>query len=116
MPKKSCPECNAEWGTRKKVCDCGHDFAAARHPLYPEPGAWVIDDTKGMPKIQPPQGLPDGLIETEELRDQIVAYEGLGFCIHGYVPVDRIKDRKLRTLWKKAKDAMIAVVACLEEA
>jgi hypothetical protein len=26
MPKKNCPDCNAEHGPRKLKCECGHDF------------------------------------------------------------------------------------------
>ncbi len=25
--KKTCPECEAEWGPRTKVCECGHEFS-----------------------------------------------------------------------------------------
>lgn len=117
MPKKTCPECNSKWGTRKKVCDCGHDFSAAKHSLYPEPGAGVLDVWKDMPKLSPPSDLPKaGKLSTREIRDQYVAYEGLGFCIHHYIPPEKIEDTKLRNLWKKAKQAMIDVVNEMEKA
>jgi len=112
--KKQCPTCQKEWGTRKKVCDCGHEFIG--HPLAPEPGAWVIDDMKGMPKMSPPPELPEGKVSTEELRDWHVAYEGLGFCIYHYIPAEKIEDPKLQTLWKKARQAMQDVVVFMEGA
>lgn len=114
MATKICPKCQKPHGTRKKQCECGHDFKD--HPLAPEPGAWVIDDIKNMPKLQPPGDLPDGLIETRELRDQIVAYEGLGFSIYDYVPPRKIEDPKLRALWRKARRAMQDIVEHMEEA
>jgi len=110
--KKQCPSCHAEWGTRKKVCDCGHEFIG--HPLAPEPGAWVLDDMKGMPKMSPPGPLPEGKVSTAELRDWHVAYEGLGFCIYDYIPAEKIEDPKLQTLWKKARQAMQDVVVFME--
>jgi len=113
VANKTCPKCKKSWGTRKKVCECGHKFQG--HPLAPEPGAWVIDDVKGMPKIQPPGSLPDGLLETKELRDQWVAYEGLGYCIYEIVPAAKIKDPKLRAMWKKARRAMQDIVERMEE-
>ncbi len=114
--KKQCPNCDTEWGTRKKVCDCGYAFITGAHPLAPEPGAWVLDNIKGMPTLSPPPELPEGKLSTEELRDQHVAYEGLGFCIYVYIPAEKIEDPKLRTLWKKARQAMQDVVVCMEEA
>jgi hypothetical protein len=58
-----------------------------------------------MPKIEQPQPLPKGQLDTEAVRDY-VAYEGLGFCIYSLVPVNRIKDRRLRKLWSDARTAM----------
>jgi hypothetical protein len=80
------------------------------------PGAWVIDGIKDMPKIQPPGDLPDGLIDTKELRDVWVAYEGLGYCIYDVVPAAKIKEAVLRALWKKARRAMQDIVEYMEEA
>lgn len=85
-----------------------------RHPLYPEPGAWVVDDIQGMPRLEPPPPLPDGPIPTDELRDQYVAYEGLGYCLYTYIPADRVEDKTLRALWRKARRAMQDVVEYLE--
>ena len=111
MPMKTCPECGKKHGTRRKVCDCGHAFS--RHPLYPEPGGWILDTSKGMPKIMPPDSLPKGKIETGDIQEH-VAYEGLGFCIYSFIPVDRIKDKKLAQLWKKARVEMQKIVEYLE--
>ena len=114
--KKQCPSCHAEWGTRKKVCDCGHEFMG--HPLAPEPGAWVLGDTKGMPKLEPPGALPEGnrCLSMAQIRDEYVAYEGLGFCIYEYIPAEKIKDPTLRSLWTQAQEAMRSVVIWMEQA
>ena len=110
--KKQCLNCHKEWGTRKKVCDCGYEFIG--HPLAPEPGAWVLDNVKGMPVMSPPPDLPESKISTEELRDCHVAYEGLGFCIYDYIPAEKIEDPKLQALWKIARRAMQDVVVFME--
>lgn len=114
MANKTCPKCQKTHGSRKKVCECGHKFQS--HPLAPEPGAWTIDDLKGMPKMTPPGDLPDGLIDTKELRDMWVAYEGLGYCIYEIVPANKIEDTSLRPLWRKARRAMQDIVEYMEEA
>ena len=125
MPNKQCPECHATFGARKLFCDCGYDFGCKRtgkeavksgdtpHPLYPEPGTWVLDKVKGMPDINPPDELPSGLIDVEMVRE-IVAYEGLGFTIYSFIPAERISDSQLRTLWQEARAAMQKVVEHLE--
>jgi len=77
-----------------------------------EPGAWV---NKMYP--EKPEPLPrDRQLDSGEIRDDYVAYEGLGFCIHSFIPPVMIKDPKLRKLWIKARQAMSDVVACLEKA
>ena len=114
MAKKTCPKCNKQHGTRKKVCECGYDFNG-KHPLSPEPGAWVADEIKGFPKIYRPDELPrTGKISTKKLRDELVAYEGLGFCLYSYVPTSKIEDAALRILWRKARKAMQDVVEYME--
>ncbi|MHC4369386.1 MAG: hypothetical protein ACYSW8_17385 [Planctomycetota bacterium] len=84
--------------------------------LDPEPGGWVMDPTKGLPKTTPPADLPDGKIDTKTLRDQWVAYEGLGYCIYDVIPATKIEDPTLRALWRKARQAMQDVVEHMEEA
>ena len=84
--------------------------------LNPEPGGWVMDEMKKMPRVRPPDELPDGPIPTKLLRDQIVAYEGLGYCIYEVVAASKIEDPKLRTLWRKARRAMQDIVEYMEEA
>ena len=113
MANKVCPECKKSHGTRKKVCDCGHKFQG--HPLSPEPGAWVLDNPKGMPKLQPPPALPEGKITTPDLRDQYVAYHGLGFCLYHYIPANMIEDTTLRALWRKTRRAMQDIVEHMEK-
>lgn len=114
MPKKTCPECNAKHGTRKKVCECGYAFVTkSNHPLVPEPGGWVIDDYKGLPTIDPPDfNWPKGKLPTDMVRDE-VSYHGLGFCIYSAIPADRIKDAPLRKLWKEARAKMMQITEYL---
>lgn len=123
--KKVCPKCGAEHGARKLVCECGHDFGCKRsgkaavkagetpHSLYPEPGAWIADPMKGMPKIEMPEPLPSGLVSAEGVKEQ-VSYEGLGFCIYSYIPWERISDPELQRLWREARAAMQKIVEYLE--
>lgn len=86
-----------------------------RHPLYPEPGAWVLGNTEGMPEVLPPKGLVDGsVLSTQEIRDEYIAYKGLGYCIYYYVPADKIADKKLAELWTLARAAMQDIVEYLE--
>ena len=110
MAKKKCPECETLHGSRKLVCECGHAFpsrSGAGHPLVPEPGAWVLDQPRGMPQILPPAALPTGVdMTTREVQEQ-VAYHGLGFCVYSFILPARVKDRRLRRLWRETQDAMI---------
>ena len=70
-----------------------------------------------MPAIQAPEPLPrEGQISSGAIRDDYVAYEGLGFCIYSYIPADKIQEPKLRKLWVKARQAMQEVVGYLERA
>jgi len=105
------------------VCDCGHDFGCKRtkaadmphpHPLYPEPGAWIVDKVKGMTLDMAPEPLPSELLDASAVKD-LVGYEGLGFSIYTYIPADRISDLQLRKLWQEARTAMQEVVTYLEE-
>lgn len=126
MPNKTCPQCNIPHGARKLVCDCGYDFGCKRtgkaavvtgqisHPLYPEPGGWVLDKTKGMPDILPPEPLPPGLIDAAIVKEHVM-YEGLGYAIYSFIPVERISDLQLRKLWQEARAAMQRVVEYLED-
>ncbi len=126
MPNKTCPQCNAAHGARKLVCDCGHDFGCQRtgkeavksgdapHPLYPEPGGWVLDKMKGMPDINPPEPLPSGPVNAATVKDH-VAYDGLGYTIYTFIPAERISDPELRRLWREARTAMQKVTDYLEE-
>lgn len=82
--------------------------------LYPEPGTWVADRTN-LIQLEPPGPLPDGTLSCQELRDEYIAYEGLGFCIYEYIPEWKIADRKLGQLWETAQQAMLAVVEYLEQ-
>ncbi len=87
-----------------------------RNRLYPEPGLWVADDRHGLPKIEPPEPLPDGKISAVDLRDEHIAYHGLGFCLYSYIPPEKIEDIQLRKLWQKAMKAMREVTKYLESA
>jgi len=119
MPHKSCPKCRKMHGPRKKVCECGHNFGVRSskshpltHPLAPEPGGWVLDDMRGMPKIGPSPPL-DGEPMTNAEVIQCVAYEGLGYCIYSYIDPSKIVDSRLRTKWEKAQKAMREVQSFL---
>jgi len=112
MPVKTCPECGKQWGPRKKECDkCGHSFVTKKvvtNAVIPEPGTWVLDKTKGMPDICPPENLPPGMLDLETIKDSVM-YEGLGYCIFEYIPSERIQDRVLKKRWIEAREAMSKV-------
>ncbi len=85
------------------------------HPLYPEPGAWVLSKTRGMPELDPPKPITqDTKLEAQEIRDQYVAYEGLGYCVYEYVPTGLIADKQLARLWQTARVALQEIVEYLE--
>jgi hypothetical protein len=113
---KTCKACGVQCGPRKKVCDCGQSFDSKtktkpkKPPLVPEPGQWIADITKGMPKICPPEPLPKrGKLDIEAMRDYI-SYEGLGFCVYEYIPHTRIEDAELRKLWSAARKSLQKIV------
>lgn len=86
----------------------------SRHPLYPEPGGWLLDDLPGMPKVEQPDPLPRSRkLEAAEVRDY-VAYEGLGYCVFEYFPSGKIADERLATLWSEARVALRKVIDYLE--
>jgi hypothetical protein len=119
MAQKTCPKCNTQYGPRKKICDeCGHIFIkqeAVPTPIYPEPGTWVLNQPKGFDTTGPPPELPrDRKLNLQEAQ-QHIAYEGLGFCIFSYIKANRIEDKKLAELWKKANTAMKEVIKYVEE-
>ena len=85
------------------------------HPLYPEPGAWVLRKTRGMPEMVPPAPLPQNhQLTLHEIRDEQIAYEGLGYCIYELISAEKIEDKELAKLWKAARCAMQDVVEYLE--
>jgi hypothetical protein len=84
-----------------------------RHPLYPEPGAWVLGKTQGLPEINPPEHLDIKNLTSDQVA-QIVEYEGLGVCVMGYIPSEKIRDTQLRKRWTKAKQALGEVVDYLD--
>jgi len=120
MALKTCPKCAAQHGPRKKMCPCGHYFPPpgrerqAPHPLYPEPGEWVLEARRGLPVLDLPEPLPRGeLLDTDAIRSEYVAYEGLGYCIYSYIPAERIRDYGLQQKWIRARAAMQEVVEYL---
>ncbi len=82
--------------------------------VYPEPGEWVYDRPKGMKPISRPEPLPAGPISIDEVQHHI-RYEGLGACILGLIPSERIADQLLAALWWKARSAMRDVLKHLED-
>ena len=89
-------------------------FVKPRHPLSPEPGAWVLQDYAGMPTLDPPAELSEDEVAVREIKD-FIEYEGLGFCIYCLIPSERVADNSLRVLWKHAREAMQNIVEYLEE-
>jgi len=117
MPHKICPECDASHGVRRLQCDCGYEFRkskkkSANTSAVPEPGNWVFDTDKGMPKIHPPATLDGSMLSVDEVSEH-VAYEGLGYCIYAYIPPGKIQDKKLADLWRKAQAEMRKVQSYL---
>jgi hypothetical protein len=53
-------------------------------------------------------------LTAQEIRDEYIAYEGLGECIWGYIPADMIGDKRLEVLWREAHRAMVAIIEYLE--
>jgi len=84
------------------------------HPLYPEPGANVLDDWSGMPKIKPPESLPKGKLTASQVQDY-VTYEGLGFCVYSYIPSGKIADGELKELWETAREALFSLVSYMDK-
>ena len=84
-----------------------------KHPLYPEPGAWVLDSCRGMPELDPPEPLPKGKLSTTKVIDAI-EYEGLGFCVYHYISSGKIEDERLARLWEEARQSLMAVVKQLD--
>ena len=105
---KTCQSCGREHGARKLVCECGFDFKKKATSLIPEPGAWVVNEQRGMPKIQSPEPYEDGPITTATIKEQVL-YEGLGYCIYSWIPADRIKDKKLAKMFADAREKMQAI-------
>ncbi len=85
-----------------------------RHKLYPEPGAWVLNQVKGLPIIDPPDGPVTGKLTTREVADQ-VEYHGLGLCVYSYLFPERIADKELAVKWKEARKALVAIVEHLNQ-
>lgn len=85
------------------------------HPLYPEPGAWVLGKTRGLPEIDPPKPLPKGKLQTHEVAEHI-AYEGLGFCVRDLISSEKIADKALAELWGNAKVALQCIIEYIDEA
>jgi len=91
-------------------------FRSKPHPLYPEPGAWVVGTRQrtGLPEIYPPEhGVSNGMT-LDQVRDY-VAYEGLGYCLCSFIAADKIKDPTLKKLWAEARQAMKKVIVYLDQ-
>jgi len=128
MPYKTCSQCGENNGVRAHKCKCGHSFPikggsnegasprnASSHPLYPSPGTWILERTKGLSCPEPPDELPKKRKFTNgECRDHI-SYEGIGYCIWDYIDSRRIEDPRLAELWQSARDALREIVVYLDE-
>lgn len=84
-----------------------------RHKLYPEPGAWVLGRTHGLPVIDPPQGPVTEKLTTEQVADE-VEYHGLGLCIYSYIFPENIADEALAEKWRAARKSLVEVVKHLD--
>ena len=76
---------------------------------YPEPGKWVTQLPKGMAASEPPEVLPDTKLSALEIRE-LVAHEGLGFCIYEYISSQRISDKELALMWRKTRQSLQEIV------
>jgi hypothetical protein len=126
MPHKICVKCNKQCGVRTKICECGEPFTKKdKVPVnniddktlaQKSIGTWINDIPKGMPKVSMPAGLESEpkLLDNKTIK-HYVSYEGLGFAITTYIPVDRIEDEKLKEMWDEAKQKMIEIIDYLEK-
>jgi hypothetical protein len=124
MPLKTCANCKAQVGPRSLRCfSCQTPFIVNGEKTkrkkgslpvnVPEPGQWTFDIPSGMPRPRTPDPLPrEGLLTNEEVYEK-VSYEGLGFCVYTYIPADRIKDQKLKELWKECRATMRQITEIL---
>ncbi len=86
-----------------------------RNKRYPEPGAWVDDHSDGLPDASESLVAPkDRQLSSEEIRDEYIAYEGLGYCVYEIISPNNISDPTLRILWRHAAKALFDIVEYLE--
>ena len=130
MPYKKC-DCGKECGVRTKVCPaCGKSFEKkspqtdsekqtkhkkkkAQQSLDPpaiEPGLWVWDTPKNMPRVDPPPTLDKKTKLTNEELQEYIMYEGLGFCIYNYIDPKMIEDKDVAMLWGSAFKIMREII------
>ena len=82
---------------------------------YPEPGAWVDDRTDGLPDVSESVMVSkDQQLTAEEIRDDYIAYEGLGYCIYEVISPNCISDPHLRKLWLEARASLYDIIAYLQ--
>jgi len=68
-----------------------------------------------MPEVGEPQKIPyKRLLTACEIRDDFIAYDGLGFCVYTAIPAEKIADKELRRLWQEARAALQQIVEYLE--
>ena len=75
----------------------------------------MLDAWKDLPKVEPPPPLKNDEKLTVAEVENLVAYEGLGYCIFTYISSGKIEDGELAILWEHAKQSMIAVVDYLSK-
>lgn len=119
MPFKKCPQCDKDNGVRTLKCECGHVFSGGKKAgtEYPSGGEWrqrnlVKRDEPDLPPLEPTRPLRPGTLSNDEIREY-VSEEGVGFCIHELIPVNRINDPRLAVLWLEARQAIVKVMNCL---
>lgn len=70
-------------------------------------GTWIYD-SKPPIKIERPDKLPDKL-DANALRDY-ASYYGLGYCIHEYIPSNKIADKKIAKLWEECRKQIVQII------
>lgn len=113
-PQKTCPKCSSKVHVRRRECACGYSFkpGAPKVEVSEEikQGAWV----KTLKNPGLPEPIPkDRKFTNEELRD-VIAEEGIGYCVFDYIPADKIEDQEVAKVWQETYDLFTRIVELLD--